>query len=730
MSGPSPGGVGGVRRLAHACGVQTAYHDILRRRVEVGPETLLAVLRALGSPVETAADVPGALRERDRARWTRICDPVTVAWEGERAKLGLRLPERAGSRKVRIRIRLEEGGTRDLPFDLSRIPGREGALLDGVRFVEKAVPLPRDLPRGYHALTVESGKARAEALLFAAPRRAWPPGRKNGEKAWGVFLPLYAVRSERNGGSGDLTDLEALLEWTGAQGGGVVGTLPLLASFLSEPFHPSPYTPASRLFWNEFYLDVPRIPGFVDCEEAQAIAGSGPFREEERRLREAPLVDYRRGMAHKRRLLETLSDAFFARGGERGSVFRTFLSENPDAKDYAAFRAAGDALRTPWAVWPRPLRDGSVSPKDYRERDRRYHLFAQFAFQEQFREITRGASARGRSLYLDLPLGVAYDSYDVWRHRKLFAREVSAGAPPDDFFTRGQDWGFPPMHPERIREEGYRYYRACLRHQLRHAGILRIDHVMGFHRFFWVPRGMEAREGTYVRYRAEEFYAILALESHRHKARIVGEDLGTVPSYVRPAMARRGIRRMFVVQFGMSPDPGMALRRVPADSLACVNTHDMPTFASFWEGGDVAEREALGLLDGKGRKKEEVRRLALRKSLAAFLRGKGLLAGSGPDAMEVLSACLAYLAKGAAGTVVVNLEDLWQEVEPQNMPGTWKERPNWMRKARHSQEEFGEMPGVTGSLREVDRLRRGGNPSGGGGNARNQNTGETLCDTT
>ena len=730
MSARSPGGVGGLRRLAHACGVQTAFHDILRRRVEVGPETLLAVLRALGIPVETASDVPGALRERERARWTRICDPVAVAWEGEGTMLGLRLPDRAGSRKVRVRIRLEEGGGRDLRFDLSRIPSREGPLLEGVRFVGKEVPLPRDLPPGYHAIAVESGTTRAEALLIAAPRRAWPPERVDREKGWGVFLPLYSVRSGRNGGSGDLTDLEALLEWTGSRGGTVVGTLPLLASFLSEPFHPSPYSPASRLFWNEFYLDVPRIPGFRDCGEARAILEGRFFREEERRLHEAPLVDYRRGMAQKRLLLEALCDAFFSRGGERGSAYRKFLEDQPAAPDYAAFRAAGDALRAPWAAWPQTMRDGSVSPKDYRERDRRYHLFAQFAFLGQFREITQGASARGRKLYLDLPLGVAYDSYDVWRNRELFALDVSAGAPPDDFFTRGQDWGFPPMHPERIREEGYRYYRACLRHQLRHAGILRIDHVMGFHRFFWVPRGMEAREGTYVRYRAEEFYAILALESHRHKARIVGEDLGTVPPYVRPAMDRRGIRRMFVVQFGMSTDPGKALRRVPADSLACVNTHDMPTFASFWEGRDIAERETLGLLDRKGRSGEEARRLALRKSLSAFLRRNGLLAGPAPGAREALAACLAYLAKSRSGTVVVNLEDLWQEVEPQNMPGTWKERPNWMRKARHSLEELGEIPGVTGLLREVDRLRRGERRPGGGENARNQDTGEARCDTT
>lgn len=692
MRGRSPETTGDLRRLARACGVQTAYYDILGRRVEVSPETLRAVLRALGNPVDAPGDLAEARRERERADRERLVEPVIVAWQGERETVALRLPVR-GSR-VRIRLRLEEGGTREIPCDLS--PGSS----------ETTVSLPRELPPGYHTLFVEAGKRRAEALLIAAPRRAWPTEGKT-EREWGVFLPLYALRSARNFGAGDLTDLEALLAWTAARGGTVTGTLPLLASFLSEPFHPSPYSPASRLFWNEFYLDLRRVPAFRESARARAIAESPSFRREARELRRSPHVDYRRGMALRRTVLEEMAETFFAGGGERQTAFRRFLEEHPAAPEYAVFRAAGDTFRAPWAVWPGPMRDGKIPPSAYRERDRRTHLFAQFAFDEQFRDITGEARRRGQSLYLDLPLGVAYDSYDVWRHRDLFVLDVAAGAPPDDFFTRGQDWGFPPMHPERIREEGYRYYRACLRHQLRHAGILRIDHVMGFHRFFWVPKGMEAREGTYVRYRAEEFYAILVLESHRHRAKIVGEDLGTVPPSVRPAMARRGIRRMFVVQFSLSTDPEQALGRVPRGCLASLNTHDMPTFASFWEGRDIGERASLGLLDAKGKKEEEARRGMLKRSLFALFRKHGRLAGSAPGAAKTLSACMAHLADSPAGTVVVNLEDLWRETEPQNMPGTWKERPNWMRKARHSLEELRNLPRVDRVLREVDRIRRG-----------------------
>ncbi len=335
-------------------------------------------------------------------------------------------------------------------------------------------------------------------------------------------------------------------------------------------------------------------------------------------------------------------------------------------------------------------------------------------FEEQFEAVSRRFRGKGVALYLDLPLGANHDSYDVWRYRDLFAADASAGAPPDDFFTQGQDWGFPPLHPARIREEGFGYFRACVGGQLRHAGILRIDHVMGLHRFFWVPRGMTAREGTYVRYPAEELYAVLCLESHRHRASIVGEDLGTVPSYVRRAMARHGLSRMYVVQFGLSPDPERALDSVPKDSVACLNTHDMPPFASFWEGRDIDDRRELGLLDDRGAAEEKERRARTREALSVFLARRGWVADQEPGLREALWGCISYLASSRAGFVVANLEDLILETRPQNVPGTWTERPNWARKARAGLEEFRAAEGVVRILRGLERLRKGGADAPGG----------------
>ena len=707
-AGAKAGRMGPLGRLARAYGVQTAYFDIDRRRVTASPPAILAVLRALGAPLEKPEDAPDALREHEQARWRRPCDPVVVAWEGGTGTLGVRLPRAISDGRIGVRLRLEDGSVRALPCDLSRFPAAQEKEVEGERYVMKAVDLPENLPWGYHNLTVETRGKTMGTLVVSAPRKAYRPGEGAGGKTWGVFLPLYALSSGKSLGSGDLSDLSSLMEWVSGMGGNVVGTLPLLPAFLSEPFNPSPYAPASRLFWNEFYLDVTRVPEFAVCAPARERFSSPEFRAEVDSLRTGPLVDYRRGMALKRKVIEELALSFFSGNDpSRREAFREFLADNPEAEGYASFRATGEGQQAPWPAWPAPLRDGAITSKDYDEKARKYHLYAQWVVGEQFHAMSKRFRERGEALYLDLPLGVSYDSYDVWRQRALFVLDVSAGAPPDDFFTQGQDWGFPPLHPVRSREEGFRYFRECLRHQFRHAGILRIDHVMGMHRFFCVPKGFTAREGTYVRYPAEEMYAILSLESQRHEVRLVGEDLGTVPSYVRPAMARHGLSRMSVVQFGLSPNPAHALQAVPAGALGCLNTHDMPPFASFWEGRDIDDRLALGLLDEKGSREERKMRSRVKGALAAFLRRRGWLTGSESGVEEVLAACLSFLAGSRAGVVIVNLEDLYLETNPQNVPGTSEERPNWLRKTRHGFEEIREMPQVIRILREVDRLRKG-----------------------
>lgn len=692
-----------LRQLAALYGVQTAYYDTRHHRQQTERDILLVTLRLLGAPIATADDVPAALRARRQALWQRGVEPVVVAWDGQPARLTLRLPASGASGVLACHLRTETGEEQRWDDHLDRLPTRRTTVVEGTAYLTKRLDLPEGLPLGYYQLTLDTTERQFETLLIVAPPRAYTFPDDATHKEWGAFLPAYAMHSERSWGSGDFTDLEALAAWLAELGGGVMATLPLLSAFLDEPFDWSPYAPASRLFWNEFYIDVTRAPGLEECAAAQTLLGSAEMRTALAELQQAPLVDYRRQMALKRRVLEALAHWFFSSPAAPQADFQHFVATHPAVEDYARFRAAGERQHAPWPAWPAPLRDGVLSPADYDEPARRYHLYVQWVAHAQLTAFAEHSRAAGVKLYLDLPLGVHAASYDVWRERAIFVREASTGAPPDTFFTRGQNWGFPPLHPDAIRQQGYRYFIAYLRHQLRHIGLLRLDHVMGLHRLFWIPQGLEARQGVYVHYAAAEFYAIVTLESHRHQVCIVGENLGTVPAYVNTTMARHHLHRMHVAQYEITPAAHAALRPVAQHVVASLNTHDMPPFAAFWQGLDIADRVAMGLLSPEEAHHEQQHRQGLLEALQSFLRQQGWL--SEADLTAVVRAFLAFLSASPAQVVLVNLEDLWLETQPQNVPGTYDERPNWQRKARHRLEAWRHMPQVLATLRSVNALR-------------------------
>lgn len=665
----------------------------------------------MGAGVARPEDLPGALRRRREELWGRPCEPVAVSWDGR--GLTLRIRSAATASRAAVHLHLESGDEVVRVVDLSGAPVVEAAEVEGVRRAARQIVLEERLPHGYHRARVELERGEADVLVVSAPRRVYPG---SGEREWGVFAPLYALHSRQSWGVGDLGDLGDLLEWVGCLEGNVVATLPLLAAFLDEPFEPSPYSPASRLLFNELYLDPRQIPELEACPEARELAGSPAFGRKVSELAGAALVDYRETMALKRRVLERLAACFFTSPGRRREDLRRFVERHPHAADYARFRAAGERFRAPWPAWPEPARSGSPGDGDAPEEARRYHLYVQFLLEEQLERLAERGRDADAGLMLDLPLGVLEGSYDVWREREAFLAGVSVGCPADYFNPRGQDWGFPPMHPERIREQGYRYHIACLQNLMRRSRVLRIDHVMGMHRLFVVPAGMAAARGTYVRYRPEELYAILALESHRAGCAVVGEDLGTVPSYVRAAMARHGLQRTYVLQFQLRADPHAAIEPVLPGAAVAVNTHDMVPFAAFWSEEDVAERLSLGLLTDAQAAAERRSRGDVRRALVAYLRQRGGLrdAGPGTEGPAVLRSCLAELAASESPLLIVNLEDLWWESRSHNFPGLTPPSayPNWQGRSRHGLEQIRTLPAALDTLQEVARLRRPGRGDG------------------
>ncbi len=673
-----------LQALARHYGVQTSYVDLAERRRAASPDALVAVLQSLGAPLDSIAGAPDALRAAQRDANARTLAPVVVAAPGDSIGLPLQTPRDAA--RVRVHVRFEDGRSKSVLAPIA----------------EGRARIRGPWPIGYHRIRVERGRATHSAHVLIAPRQCYRAATGNNGRRWGVFLPLYALRTRGDSGAGDFSGLRGLLDWAGGLGAAVAGTLPLLPQFLDDPCDPSPYSPVSRLFWNEFFIDPEDSPEWLLSIAARQIAErSRPVVSRSRRSR---LIDYRTLMRAKRGVLEALAAECFARPARRAELDR-FLKERPEAADYARFRAACERHGVPWKNWPERLRSGNLRSGDYDDAAFRYHVYVQWIAEHQIRRAADRGSGADRGLYLDLPLGVNPAGYDTWRERDAFLSGLSAGAPPDPFFTRGQKWGLPPMNPHGLRRHGYSHWAACLRHHLRHAALLRIDHIMGFHRVFCVPQSMDAADGVYVQYPADEFYAVLAIESHRAQCAVAGEDLGTVPDRVRRSMRRRGIDRLYVMQFSFD---GKRVATPPADSVASLNTHDMAPFAGFYRGADIGYRVDLGLMTRREAQAEARGRAGMRTALTAFLKQEGLLrrGAKTAGARDAMQALLRFLAKSPAAMLLVNLEDLWLEEEQQNTPGTTSERKNWQRRAAKSFEEFSADPAILNLLREIDEMRR------------------------
>jgi 4-alpha-glucanotransferase len=691
----------GLDALARAAGLEPGYTGWRGGPVTASAEALCATLRALGVSPVAPDDTAAAVADLERRRWAEVVPPVAVAWDGGPLEVPLSVPADLDD-PWELELTTEGGQVHRAAGSLHYLPVREHAwpeTLGRTVHCVRTATVETGGEHGYHTLRWQVGPARGEAHVIAAPTRAWgAPG--EAPRRWGVFAPLYAMRGAATGAAGDVALLRALFEQVVAHGGHYVATLPLLAAFLDEPCHPSPYSPASRLFWNELYLAI----------EADALGdlASDPLarpavRALRQRLAREPLVDYRAQYAWRRAILDELAaEAWTRRRGVRLAVEER--ARTTALADYAVFRAIGEQERAPWTAWPAPWRDelpfvaslddipAGVDPARVRT-----HAWAQWKLGGQLGELKLDFGERG-GLYLDLPVGVNRDAYEVWRHRQLFLLEMSAGAPPDALFIGGQDWGLPPLHPEALRRSGYRYLIDCLRHHMDRAGMLRIDHVMGLHRLYCVPRGFAATDGVYLRYRADEIYAIVTLESHRHHCAVVGEDLGTVPDQVRPAMRRHGVASLFVGQFAMPARPGDTMGAAASDQVASLNTHDTPTFAGYWRGTDIDDKRALGLIDDA----QVVTEHAERARTRAALGGDDL----GDDTCRAaMLACTQTLASGPAHVLLLNAEDLWLEPAPQNVPGTSDERPNWRRPWSRPADEVLADPAVTAIYDDVARRR-------------------------
>ncbi len=695
--------------LARRHGVQRRYTDHLGRRRAVSDESLLAVLRALGVAVSRPDDAEGLLASGGGVAGVGagggrpMLEPVLVRRAGRPSRHDIVLPAAVDPARVGVTVRREDGSEERCALTELLVGAESATGPATVRRppVRREFLLP-EVPDGYHHLVLEGPRGLAgAALMVAAPERCPQPGR-----GWGALAPLNALRTAGDWGVASYEDLANFGEWVGDLGGSFVGTLPTFATYLDGPLaDPSPYRPASRVAWNELYVDVTALAELELSAEARRRLHAPRLRQEIEALRSAPVAEPVATMAAKRRVLEPLAAACAA-SPARWRALAGFASAHPEMLAYARFRAARELAGRAGALPGRRGLPGREHPRV------RYHLYAQWVADTQL-----ARAARRQRLYLDLPIGVHPEGFDPWWHPGSFVRDASAGAPPDDFFALGQVWGFNPPHPAGARADGYRYLVSVMRHAMRHASVVRIDHVMGLRRLWVVPDGMDAPDGAYVRYPDEELRAVVVLEAARAGVAVVGEDLGTVPPAVRRAMRRDGMLRSSVYQFEATPQ--RPFPDVPADAMASLGTHDLPAFAAWWSGDDVGERRHRGFTPAGDAAVELAGRRSLRAALSRAIRGGPGRAATGPacplSRAAALRACLEHLAAGPARLVVVDPADLWGEREPHNRPGTGADEPNFRRRWAKIWPDELERPAVSGVLRLVDRARRAGAAGGSAG---------------
>ncbi|MCE7079248.1 4-alpha-glucanotransferase [Streptomyces sp. ST2-7A] len=692
----------GLARLAAAYGVAESYEPAPGHRVQVPTETVVAVLAALGVDASGPDAVRDALERHEKSLAARLLPPTVVLVAADPA-VGARLPADlvAGLPPgTDLRVTTEDG--RSLPL------GRTG---DTPASTAPAVPL------GVHALDAEAPDGRrARVHLLVSPQRVPEPA----GRAHGLMVQLYSLLSEHSWGMGDLADLAQLAGWAGrSAGAGFVQLNPLHAAvpgLSGESTDPSPYRPATRRFADPVHLRVEAVPEYAllggeDRYRADALLARAELLREAVLERGTP-VDRDEVWRLKQEALELVARVPLGPG--RHAAYCAFLAEHGRAlEDHATWCALTELYGPDWTAWPGALRDprstGTARARAEHLTRIDFHSRLAWLVDEQLAGAQRAAREAGMGIGLihDLALGVHPRGSESWAQQHVLAGGMSTGAPPDAFSAEGQDWGLPPWRPDALAEAGYAPYRDLLTGLLRHAGGLRIDHVMSHFRLWWIPEGRPPREGTYVSYDASAMLGTLALAAHRADAVVVGEDLGTVAPGVREELAGRSVLGTSVLWFERDWEKAGADGTAPilrpgewrSGCLATVTTHDLPPTAARLTGEDVELRARLGLLgghaggDGAGghaardadarerRRTEalETARTDARREIDDWLelfRRMGLLRPGAGEEQQIVAA-YRFLARTPARLLGIWLPDAVGDRRSQNVPGTWREYPNW-----------------------------------------------------
>ncbi len=663
--------------LAQAHGVATDYWDWRGNHVQVPEETIVAVLAAMEVDATTPEGVAAALEAEWTARWRRMLPPSVVTTQSEGASFWVHVPHGA---PVEVWVELESGTVRR---GLDQIdnpePPRE---LDGGLVGEAAFRVPTDLPLGYHRLWARTDGVESSCTLIVTPDWLGLPEQLGDRRGWGLAAQLYSVRSAGSWGVGDLVDMTDLAVWSGSElGADYLLVNPLHAGEPVAPMEPSPYLPKSRRFFNPIYLRVERIPEYASLPTKARNEVDRIGTRVRKALADVDAIDRNASWTAKLAALRIVHAA--PRSAGREVDYQAFCRREGDSlTGFARWSAIAETHGNDFRAWPAELQDPLSPAVDAFAAEHEelvdFHMWLQWVVDEQLQLAQAKAVGAGMRLGVmhDLAVGVYPGGADAWRLQDTYATGIQVGAPPDPFNQLGQDWGQPPWRPDRLAELGYAPFRDLIAGVLRHAGGVRIDHIIGLFRLWWVPVGNTPAQGTYVYYDHRAMIGVLALEAHRAGAVVVGEDLGVVEPSAREYLRERGILGTSILWFENGSDG----KPLPAESwreycLASVTTHDLPPTAGYLAGEHVKLRDELGLLT-RSVEEENAADEAERGAWLDELRSRGLLEAD-PSVEETVRALHEYLMLTPARLVNIALPDAVGDRRTQNQPGTTDEYPNW-----------------------------------------------------
>ena len=726
----------GLDALCDACGIANGYHDISGSLHQPGIEVKQLLLEALDYPVSDDADIQRHLETLRSCEWRRIIAPVIVFRQNDSSPwLRLSLTPAQCAEPVRWELREEGGSSRHGSWELQVDHASGEYWLNEVPVKRFDIELPDISAIGYHQLEIITNDgARATSCLIVAPGACYePPAFEQQLKAWGVSLQLYSLRSGRNWGIGDFGDLRVAIDILAPLGVDVIGVNPLHTLFAHQPEKASPYSPSSRDHLNPVYLDVETIEDYRDCQQAQALVTSEGFRANLRTLREDEFVNYSGVWAAKLQVLEMLYQSFrrehLDANSERAEAFRQFQHDGADdLYRFAMFEAlqqyfhAADSKCDRWQQWPLDYQSpDSGLTVEWAERNVaaiEFHQYLQWITDLQLAEVGDRCRRNGMKIgiYRDLAVGNEKSAAQCWAEPELYAPGMGIGAPPDDFSSSGQNWDLPPLKPPSVSAHYYHHFARTLRANMRHAGAIRIDHIMGLMRLYWIPRDCSPGLGSYVAYPLQDLLGIVALESQRNRCLVVGEDLGTVSDEVRYALEPNKILSYRILCFEKNWHEGSfkAPSEYPSCALCVTGSHDLPTLSAYWQELDIDLRARLNLYSSPEIESQQRLQRAQdrREILAALMREQLVPADASDDAdtpsalgSDLLVSIQRYLARSNAAVMMVQLEDLFGQQQQINLPGTIDEYPNWRSKLPVGLEDWPAYIGLESIARAINSER-------------------------